>query len=91
MEARRPPHADVAQALLALLRHDGMDGQAVTVADDAPTTAWDIAALTGQAPPRDLPQPDPWELIVDTTRLRRTLGVRPRHPTVHTALDADAL
>jgi nucleoside-diphosphate-sugar epimerase len=37
------------------------------------------------------PLDDPWEGIVDTTRIRRELGFRPIYPSVYTAEDAGAL
>jgi nucleoside-diphosphate-sugar epimerase len=87
-------HADVGQALLGLLRADGLDGRAYNVADDAPLTALELFALNGEPMPgdaRNRPLDDPWEGIVDTSRLRRDLGFRPLYPTVYSAADRDAL
>ncbi|PPK67046.1 nucleoside-diphosphate-sugar epimerase [Actinokineospora auranticolor] len=85
-------HADVGQALLRMATADGLDGAVVNVADDAPTTAWELARLTGRsAPVRNEPVADAWESVLDTTRFRTVLGLRPLFPTVHTAVDAGAL
>jgi nucleoside-diphosphate-sugar epimerase len=87
-------HADVGQALLRLVQANGVDGQIYNVADDAPVTALELLDLNrepaaDEAASRTLD--DPWEGIVDTAKIRRELGFRPVHPTVHTAKDAGTL
>ncbi|MFC5752862.1 NAD-dependent epimerase/dehydratase family protein [Actinomadura rugatobispora] len=87
-------HADVGQVLLRALRADGVDGEIFNVADDAPVTALELLDLNGEpaaeeAAGRTLD--DPWEGIVDTSKIRRLLGFRPVYPTVYTAKDAGAL
>jgi len=87
-------HADVAQALLRLIRAGGVDGETFNVADDAPVTALELLNLNGEpvadgAASRTLD--DPWEGIADTSKIRRELGFRPIHPTVHSAGAAGAL
>ncbi|MEU9834333.1 NAD(P)-dependent oxidoreductase [Streptosporangium sp. NPDC048047] len=87
-------HADVAQALILALSARGVDGETFNVADDAPVTALELLRLNGEPIPEgmaDRALDDPWEGIVDTAKIRRELGFRPIHPTVHTARDAGAL
>ena len=87
-------HADAGQALIRALRAEGVDGRTYNAADDAPVTAWELHRLNGVPVPdgaaaRQLA--DPWEGIVDTTRIRTELGFRPLYPTVYAARDAGAL
>jgi nucleoside-diphosphate-sugar epimerase len=87
-------HADVAQALLRVIKTPGIDGRIYNVADDAPVTAAEILQFLhlpfseGAAVP---PLRDPWEGIVDTTRIRKELGFRPIYPSLYTALEAGTL
>jgi nucleoside-diphosphate-sugar epimerase len=97
--ARRPAHwrlhmvhhADVAQGIDLVLRASDVDGQVFNVADDAPVTGWELAALNGQPTPAGDGPADPWEGIVDTGRIRTELGYRPVYPTVYSAQAAGAL
>jgi len=87
-------HADAAAALLSALNTDGLDGRTFNAADDTPLTAVELLTLNGAAVPpeaatRELT--DPWEGILDTTRMRAELGVRLRFPSVYSARDAGAL
>jgi nucleoside-diphosphate-sugar epimerase len=87
-------HADVAQAFRRALRVDGLEGATFNVADDAPVSTAEVLALNDEpaspgAAGRELE--DPWEGIVDTTRARSELGIRPIYPSVYTARDAGAL
>jgi nucleoside-diphosphate-sugar epimerase len=87
-------HADVAQALVRVLRADGIDGAIFNAADDAPVTALELLELNreepdGEATARALD--DPWEGIVDTASIRERLGFRPVYPTVYSAREAGAL
>jgi nucleoside-diphosphate-sugar epimerase len=87
-------HADVAQALIRALRAEGIDGTTFNAADDAPASAFELLQLNAEPPPAgfaDRPLDDPWEGIVDTTRIRRELGFRPIYPSVYAAQDAGAL
>jgi nucleoside-diphosphate-sugar epimerase len=87
-------HADVGQALLRAVRANGVDGEIFNVADDAPVTALELLDLGGEPIAEDAASrtlDDPWEGIADTSKIRRELGFRPVHPTVHTARDAGAL
>jgi nucleoside-diphosphate-sugar epimerase len=87
-------HADVAQAFIRAVHAEGLTGATFNVADDAPVSTVEVLALNGEpvaadAASRELE--DPWEGIVDTTRARTELGVRPVYPSVYTARDAGAL
>jgi nucleoside-diphosphate-sugar epimerase len=86
-------HADVAQAFIRVLRADGLAGETFNVADDAPITMIEVVELTGEPAPGAASSQldDPWEGIVDTTRARSQLGLRPVYPSVYTARDAGAL
>ncbi|MGH3427293.1 MAG: hypothetical protein ACRDQZ_06955, partial [Mycobacteriales bacterium] len=69
-------------------------GRAYHVADDAPVTAFDLHRLNGVAPPADAARrtvDNPWEGIMDTTKIREELGFRPLYPSVWVARDAGAL
>ncbi|GAA4227410.1 nucleoside-diphosphate-sugar epimerase [Streptosporangium album] len=87
-------HADVAQALVRLISARGVDGETFNVADDAPVTALELCDLNGEPIPAEAASralDDPWEGIVDPSKIRRELGFRPLYPTVYTARDAGAL
>lgn len=88
-------HADAGQALLLAASAPGIDGRIYNVADDAPITAAEL--FRHHAPsdqdPADGPQPEfnPWDMIVDTSRIRDELNYRPIYPSFYTARDAGAL
>jgi nucleoside-diphosphate-sugar epimerase len=87
-------HADVGQALLRIIRANGVDGAIFNVADDAPVTALELLNLNGEPIADEAASQaldDPWEGIADTSKIRRELGFRPIHPTVYAAKDAGAL
>lgn len=87
-------HTDVVRALAAGLAADGIDGEVFNVGDDAPITAHEILRLNGITPDEDAndrPLADPWQDIIDSTKIRRVLGFRPVYPSVYSALDAGAL
>jgi nucleoside-diphosphate-sugar epimerase len=87
-------HADVAQAFIRALRAEGLAGAIFNVADDAPVSTVEVLELNGEPVPSDAASrelDDPWEGIVDTTRVRSQLGLRPVYPSVYTARDAGAL
>jgi nucleoside-diphosphate-sugar epimerase len=87
-------HADVAQALIRLLRTDGLAGRSYNVADDAPLTVAELYAVYGEPLPDGAAErtlDDPWSGILDTTKTRTDLGFRPSYPTVWQAFDAGAL
>jgi nucleoside-diphosphate-sugar epimerase len=87
-------HADVSQALLRAVATAGIDGQIYNVADDAPMSLAELRRLNGLpegASDADASFKNPWELIVDTLRIRDELGFRPIYPSYYAARDAGAL
>jgi len=86
-------HADVGQALLLAASAPGIDGRIYNVGDDAPISAAELRQLHGS---ESLPESqqqvfDPWDMIVDTTRIREELNYRPIYPSFYTARDAGAI
>jgi nucleoside-diphosphate-sugar epimerase len=77
-------HRDIAAAMMLALAGT-FDGRIVNVADEAPTTIYELVKLVGHdmAPSAD-PMPNPWHLHIDAT-LARTLGFRASVRTVHQA------
>ncbi len=87
-------HADVAQALMLALDTPEIDGRIYNVADDEPITSAEILRLLDEPNAQEaepLPLDNPWEGIVDTSRIRNELGFRPRYPSLRTAREAGAL
>ena len=87
-------HADVAQAILLSLTKEGAGGQIYNVADDSPTPIAEIRrmhSLSAAEFPPDGEVEDPWEGIVDTTKIKRQLGFKPLYPSIQSAQDARAL
>ncbi|ETT77177.1 NAD-dependent epimerase/dehydratase [Paenibacillus sp. FSL R7-277] len=86
-------HADISQALMLAAFTPGIDGRIYNVADDAPISVAEMLQLHQAEPaPEALQQPyDPWDMIVDTSRIRDELHYRPIYPTFYTARDAGAL
>ena len=87
-------HADVSQALLRAVTTAGIDGQIYNVADDAPVSLAELRRLNGledAASDVDTSFTNPWELILDTLRIRDELGFRPIYPSYYAARDAGAL
>jgi nucleoside-diphosphate-sugar epimerase len=87
-------HADVSQALLRAVATAGIDGQIYNVADDAPMSLAELRRLNGledAANDAVASFNDPWEMIVDTLRIRDELGFRPIYPSYYAARDAGAL
>jgi nucleoside-diphosphate-sugar epimerase len=88
-------HLDVAQALTILLHTDGLNGEIFNVADDAPITLYELADSVGQA--ADLfdteegPLSDPFEGILDISKLRSITCFRPLVPSYYVARDMDIL
>lgn len=77
-------HRDIAAAMQLALR-GAMDGQIVNIADDAPTSLYELAALVGgEMAPSSAPLNNPWHLHVDVTRAR-SLGF---YPTVRSVRHA---
>jgi nucleoside-diphosphate-sugar epimerase len=88
-------HLDVAQALTLLLHTDGLNGEIFNVADDAPITLYELADSVGQVAeafnPAEGPLTDPFEGILDISKLRNTTGFRPLVPSYYVARDLDIL
>lgn len=87
-------HADVAQALLLATHTPDAAGQIYNVAEDEPATTADLMRLLGEpiaAEAAARPLDDPWEGIVDTTRIKSDLGFRPTYPSLQAAAAAGSL
>jgi nucleoside-diphosphate-sugar epimerase len=88
-------HLDVAQALTLLLHTDGLNGEIFNVADDAPISLYELADSVGQAAdafdPAEGPLTDPFEGIMDISKLRNKTGFRPLVPSYYLARDLDIL
>jgi nucleoside-diphosphate-sugar epimerase len=77
-------HADIAAAFQLALT-GVTDGQTVNIADDAPQSVYELAALVGQAyPESNQPLEHPWGGQMDASLARR-LGFRPSVATVYQA------
>lgn len=86
-------HTDVAQATMLVLDASGIDERIYNVADDEPMPVGEILRFTGRpATVEGTEAPfDPWEGIVDTTRISDELAFRPIFPSLSDAHDAEAL
>ena len=88
-------HLDVSQALTLLLHTDGLNGEIFNIADDAPITLYELADSVGQATdafdPEEEPLNDPFEGIMDISKLRKMTGFRPLVPSYYVARDLDIL
>src|ERR1700761_183421 len=84
-------HLDVAQALILLLNTNGLNGEIFNVADDAPITLYELADSVGKAAdafdPEEGPINDPFEGIMDISKLRKMTGFRPLVPSYYMARD----
>ncbi|RED39061.1 NAD(P)-dependent oxidoreductase [Paenibacillus sp. VMFN-D1] len=86
-------HADVSQALMLAASTPGIDGRIYNVGDDAPISVAELLQLhhseiSSEALQQDF---DPWDMVVDTTRIREELHYRPIYPSFYSARDAGAL
>ncbi|WP_145947445.1 NAD(P)-dependent oxidoreductase [Paenibacillus sp. Y412MC10] len=86
-------HADVSQALMLAASTPGIDGRIYNVGDDAPTSVAELLQLhhseiSSEALQQDF---DPWDMVVDTTRIREELHYRPIYPSFYSARDAGAI
>ncbi len=88
-------HLDVAQALTLLLHMDGLNGEIFNIADDAPITLYELADSVGKAAdafdPAEGPLNDPFEGIMDISKLRNKTGFKPLVPSYYVARDLDIL
>ncbi len=88
-------HLDVAQALTLLLHTDGLNGELFNVADDAPISLYELADSVGRVAdafdPEEGPLTDPFQGIMDISKLRNRTGFRPLVPSYYVARDLDIL
>lgn len=86
-------HIDVAQALMLVASSPNIDGEIYNVADDAPISMAELAQPYHIDIPIEASQQafDPWDGIMDTTKIRKELNYRPIYPSFYTAKDAGAL
>jgi nucleoside-diphosphate-sugar epimerase len=87
-------HADVGQALLLATHLPSVSDGLYNVADDAPASAEELMRLTGKQGELVAAEPglkNPWNGLVDTSKIRRELGFRPLVPSVYSALDLGIL
>lgn len=86
-------HADVSQALMLAASTPGIDGRIYNVADDAPIAVAELLQLHNSEVSSEARQQefDPWDMIVDTTRIRDELHYRPIYPSFYSARDAGTL
>jgi nucleoside-diphosphate-sugar epimerase len=88
-------HLDVAQALTLLLHTPGLNGEIFNVADDAPITMYELADSLGRAADTfDTAQGaliNPFDGIMDISKLRNSTGFRPLVPSYYVARDLDIL
>jgi nucleoside-diphosphate-sugar epimerase len=88
-------HLDVAQALTLVLHADGLNGEIFNVADDSPITLYELAASVGKVAdafdPAEGALADPFEGVLDISKLRNKTGFRPLVPSYYQARDLDIL
>lgn len=88
-------HVDVAQALFLLLRTSGLNGEIFNLADDAPVSLYELVdsfglvADTFESP--EEPLVNPFEGVMDISKLRNRTGFRPLVPSYYVARDLDIL
>lgn len=79
-------HLDIATAVNIALT-GAMDGHIVNIADDAPTSIYELVELAGGTmEPSSAPLENPWHLHVDPT-LSRRLGFHPTVRSIHQAVE----
>lgn len=88
-------HLDVAQALLILLQQEGLNGEIFNIADDAPISLYELADSVGKAAETFDAEPgplnDPFEGVLDSSKLRSRTAFRPLVPSYYVARDMDLL
>lgn len=83
-------HRDIATAIELALT-GAMDGHVVNIADEAPTSIYELVTLVGGTmEPSSAPLANPWHLHMDTSLARR-LGFRPVVRTVYQAVEENRL
>jgi UDP-glucose 4-epimerase len=83
-------HGDI--AIVTLLALDGrFDGRIINVADEAPTTVYELVELAGGTMARSSqPLVNPWYISMDGSLARR-LGFQPAVRTVYQAAQEDLM
>jgi nucleoside-diphosphate-sugar epimerase len=88
-------HLDVAQALTLLLHTDGLNGEIFNVADHSPISLYELADSFGLVAdtfdPAEAALSNPFEGIMDISKLRNKTGFRPLVPGYYQARDLDIL
>ena len=89
-------HLDVAQALLILLRTDGLNGEIFNLADDAPISLYELVDSFGRVAEtfesaEEAPLANPFEGVMDISKLRNKTEFRPLVPSYYVARDLDIL
>ncbi|MFN8662345.1 MAG: NAD(P)-dependent oxidoreductase [Thermomicrobiales bacterium] len=83
-------HRDIATAMHLALT-GALDGRIVNVVDEAPTSIYELTALTGETmAPSAEPLANPWHLHVDGS-LGRSLGFQPTVRTVYQAVQENLM
>lgn len=83
-------HRDIATAMHLALA-GVLDGRIVNIADDAPTSMYELAQLVGETlPPSTEPLANPWYLLSDSS-LARSLGFQPVVRTIYQAVQEKLL
>ena len=88
-------HLDVAQAITIMLHADGLDGEIFNVADDAPISLYELVDSFGLAADtfdaEEGPLANPFEGIMDVSKLRSKTSFRPLVASYYAARDLDIL
>jgi UDP-glucose 4-epimerase len=83
-------HRDIATATMLALS-GAFDGRIINVADEAPTSVYELVELVGgHMEPSSKPLTNPWYIHMDAS-LARQLGFRPAVRTVYQAVEEDLL
>ena len=88
-------HLDVAQALTILMHTDGLNGEIFNLADDAPISLYELVDSFGLAhdtfDAAESVLNNPFEGIMDISKLRSMTSFRPLVPSYYVARDLDLL
>jgi nucleoside-diphosphate-sugar epimerase len=88
-------HLDVAQALTLMLHTNGLSGEIFNLADDAPISLYELVDSFGMAAdtfnPEEGPLNNPFEGVMDISKLRSRTCFRPLVPSYYVARDLDIL
>lgn len=88
-------HADVCQSLMLAASTPGFDGHIYNVADDTLITVGELLRVNGlpeQVPPNSgWPSFSPFDMVLDTSRIKNELKFHPKYPSFYTAKDSEAL